>query len=104
MHSVYGKIAGIDVHKKVLYVVIAAEGVPGRYLRARFGTTREDLAVLSDWLTQEQVETVVMESTANYWKPVWLALESQFHLLLAQARSNAARGGGKATMPMLYVW
>ncbi len=95
MHSLYGKIAGIDVHKKVLYVVIASEGVPGRYLRARFGATREDLAVLSAWLTQEQVDTVVMESTANYWKPVWLALESQFHLLLAQARSNAAPRGRK---------
>jgi transposase len=95
MHPLYGKIAGIDVHKKVLYVVIASQGAPGGDLRARFGATREDLAGLSAWLTQEQVDTVVMESTANYWKPVWLALESHFHLLLAQARSNAAPQGRK---------
>jgi len=37
----------------------------------------------------------VMESTAQYWKPVWLALEGSFRLHLAQARSNLAPRGRK---------
>jgi transposase len=96
MPSVYGKIAGIDVHKKVLYVVIAAGDEEPCLQRALFGATTSDLADLSAWLSAEQVDTVVMESTAQYWKPVWLALESRFRLLLAQARSNAAPRGRKA--------
>lgn len=36
-----------------------------------------------------------MESTAQYWKPVWLALEGQFQLWLAQARSNRGPRGRK---------
>lgn len=95
MSSVYGKIAGIDVHKKVLYVVIG-ESDSSRWKRERFGTTTGELARLGDWLAAEQVQTVVMESTAQYWKPVWIALENQYRLLLAQARSNPAPRGRKA--------
>ena len=36
-----------------------------------------------------------MESTAQYWKPVWLALERHFRLSLAQAWSNRAPRGKK---------
>jgi len=37
-----------------------------------------------------------MESTALYWRPVWLALEEQYALHLAQAQSNAAPRGRKS--------
>jgi transposase len=36
-----------------------------------------------------------MESTAQYWRPVWMALEGQFTLTLAQARSTRAPRGRK---------
>jgi transposase len=36
-----------------------------------------------------------MESTAQYWKPVWQQLEGQFELYLAQAHSNRAPRGRK---------
>ncbi len=36
-----------------------------------------------------------MESTALYWKPVWMALRGHFRLYLAQAQSNRARAGRK---------
>jgi transposase len=36
-----------------------------------------------------------MESTAQYWRPVWMALEGQFALTLAQARSTRAPRGRK---------
>lgn len=31
---------------------------------------------------------MVMESTALYWKPVWMALQGHVKLYLAQAQSN----------------
>src|SRR5207237_3310028 len=36
-----------------------------------------------------------MESTAQYWKPVWGQLQGQCRLELAQAQSNRARRGRK---------
>ena len=48
------------------------------------------------WLQQHGVQEVVMESTAQYWKPVWLVLEQHFRLHLAQAWSNRAPRGKKA--------
>ena len=35
----------------------------------------EGLRSLAAWLVEQQVEEVVMESTAQYWKPVWGMLE-----------------------------
>jgi transposase len=51
---------------------------------------------LVSWLQQHGVTEVVMESTAQYWKPVWYALEPHFALHLAQAWSNRAPRGKKA--------
>ena len=90
-------IAGIDVHKKVLMVVVADVSAPDlRFERRRFGATTSELEALAAWLDQHAVKEAVMESTAQYWKPVWLALEPHFQLHLAQAQSNRAPGGRKS--------
>jgi hypothetical protein len=34
-----------------------------------YGSNPEQLQKLSEWLLEQQVEEVVMESTAQYWKP-----------------------------------
>jgi transposase len=91
-------LAGIDVHKRVLMVVVVqreAEGVQ-RIQQRQFGTTSLEVTHLAAWLREAGVEEVVMESTAQYWKPVWLGLEPHFHLFLAQAWSNRAPRGKKA--------
>jgi hypothetical protein len=66
------RIAGIDVHKKKLAVVVADVEVEGEYQFERrwCGSQPEQLRVLAEWLIELQVEEVVMESTAQYWKPV----------------------------------
>jgi transposase len=45
---------------------------------------------------EQTVQEVAMESTAQYWKPVWLALEGQWRMHLAQARSNRCPRGRKS--------
>jgi transposase len=62
----------------------------------RFGTTPVELEHLAAWLTERGVREVVMESTAQYWKSVWLALEGRFQQHLAQAWSNRAPHGRKS--------
>jgi transposase len=106
------RIAGIDVHKKKLAVVVADVEVEEEYQFERrwYGSNPEQLQLLGEWLIEQQVEEVVMESTAQYWKPVWSALERSWKpmcqkregagrmsgtLHLAQALSNRGRRGRK---------
>jgi transposase len=106
------RIAGIDVHKKKLAVVMADVEVDDEYQFERrwYGSNPEHLRLLSEWLVEQQVEEVVMESTAQYWKPLWSALERYWKpscenregagkmsgtLHLAQALSNRGRRGRK---------
>jgi transposase len=98
------RVAGIDIHKKVLMVVVAtaAEEVSdgtGQALEfecRRFGAGNKERMHLVSWLQSRDVMEVVMESTAQYWRPVYLDLEPHFAKLhLAQAQSNRAPKGRK---------
>jgi len=90
------KVAGIDVHKRVLMVVVVDVSDPeSEPQQRRFGTTTSELQDLSGWLRDQGVQQAVMESTAQYWRPVWYELEPQMHLQLAQAFSNRAPRGRK---------
>jgi transposase len=90
------KIAGIDVHKKVLMVVVIDATTPEeKPEKRRFATMPSDLRRLSIWLREQGVQEAVMESTAQYWRSVWLELEPHMRLHLAQAFSNRAPRGRK---------
>jgi hypothetical protein len=66
------RIAGIDVHKKMLAVVVADVAVEGecQFERRRVATSPAQLRSLAEWLAEREVEEAVMESTAQYWRPV----------------------------------
>jgi len=91
------RIAGIDVHKRVLMVVVldVETGQPEVGQRRRFGATTSELIRLRLWLEAQGVKEAVMESTAQYWRPVWMELEPHMDLQLAQAYSNRAPRGRK---------
>ena len=90
------KIAGIDVHKKVLMVVVMDAHAPAdEPERRRFATMPSDLRRFATWLGEREVKEAVMESTAQYWRSVWLELEPYMRLQLAQAFSNRAPRGRK---------
>jgi len=65
------RISGIDVHKKMLAVVVSDVEVDGefRFERRMFGSNPEQLRTLAAWLLEQEVEEVVMESTAQGRKP-----------------------------------
>ena len=71
------KIAGIDVHQKMLAVVVADVAIEGEYdfERRPFGAHPDELRRLADGLIEQQIQEVVMESTAQYGRPVWHVLE-----------------------------
>ena len=78
------------------------------------GTSPGQLRALAEWLVEREVEEVVMESTAQYWRPVWETLERYWQpirrtregagamsgtLHLAQAQSNRGARGRKKDFP-----
>src|SRR5438874_7503243 len=89
------RIAGIDVHKKMLAVVVSEVEIEGAYEfeRRMFGSSPDQLRSLAAWLLEQEVEEVVMESTAQYWKPVWEALE-RYWKPLREKREGASRRSG----------
>jgi len=106
------RIAGIDVHKKMLAVVVADVAAEGEYdfERRQFGSSPDQLRLLTEWLVEQNIQEVVMESTAQYWRPVWQTLEQHWKpecqswegagpmsgmLHLAQAQSNRGPRGRK---------
>lgn len=96
MEAGYRVVAGIDVHKRMLAVVVRreAEGQV-EYEKRKFGTTRQEIEHLAAWLQHQQVEEVVMESTAQYWRPVWYGLERHFRLHLCHPLKVRAPRGRK---------
>jgi transposase len=91
------RLAGIDVHKKVLMVVVADRATPEVvFQKGKFGTGHSELQRLWAWMREHEVEEVVMESTAQYWRPVWTVLEPHVVLQLAHAQSNRAPKGRKS--------
>jgi hypothetical protein len=98
------RVAAIDVHKMVFMVAVATAadevkdpvGEALEFECRRFGAGAQERIHLIGWLQQRGVTEVVMKSTAQYWKPVWLDLEPHFPKLhLAQAHSNRAPKGRK---------
>jgi hypothetical protein len=55
------RIAGIDVHKKMLAVVVPDVEVDGEYEfeRKRYGSNPEQLRLLAEWLLEQEAEEVV---------------------------------------------
>ncbi len=64
---------GIDVHLKVVVATIKGEGI--RKETRSFDTFTSSLTELKEWLLQNGITHVAMESTGVYWKPVYHVLE-----------------------------
>jgi len=96
MSIINGCVAGIDVHKKMLAVVVRREQEGQvQYEKRKFGATRSEIEHLASWLQHRQVQEVVMESTAQYWRPVWYGLEAHFALHLTHPLKTRAPRGRK---------
>jgi transposase len=97
MRIVYQNVAGLDVHKKTVVAALIVQDAQGGWQQAsqRFGTMTADLLALADWLTVHGVTHVAMESTGEYWKPVFNLLEADFEVLLVNAQHVSKVPGRK---------
>ena len=93
MDVVFTRCAGLDVHKKSITACRMIPDPTGHEAEGimelkTFGTMTRDLLVLADWLTEASITHVAMESTGEYWKPVYNILEGHFGVLLAKGQKS----------------
>ena len=73
MKRIRERIAGLDVHRDTV-VACCQVKQPDRSIevtKQTFVTTAKGLSGLAAWLSDTGVETVAMEATGVYWKPVY---------------------------------
>ena len=97
IHAEIERCAGIDVGKQRLAVCVMVGPLheEPRVEMKVYGTTVAELERLRDWLQQEGVTHVVMESTGNYWRPVFNVLEEAVKVYLANPQEVKNRKGHK---------
>jgi transposase len=87
MQVVHARCAGLDVHKKSVVAAVrllSADGTLTTHVRS-FGTTTAALLDLVAWLLSLEVSHVAMESTGEFWKPLYNLVESSFTVLVVNA-------------------
>jgi transposase len=90
MDVVFTHCAGLDVHKKTVMACRVTPDPTGQQADGimevkEFGTLTRDLLALSDWLAAVGITHVAMESTGEYWHPVYNLLEGTVTIFLVNA-------------------
>jgi transposase len=99
MQPAYRRCCGIDVHKKSVMVhILPPQGqTEGKALEREFPTFSRDLRSLRGWLKNCRVTEAVMESTGQYWRPVWNILESEVPRLVLVNPTHVKALAGRKT-------
>lgn len=99
MDLVYKRCAGMDVHKKTINVCVRiGRGKKLQVLTRVFGTFTADLEQLREFLRENKVRRVIIESTGVYWMPVRNVLERgdwKFDLVVVNPQHVRALQGEK---------
>src|ERR1019366_3000704 len=98
MKPIYRRCCGIDVHKKSVSVcVLPPEGQQGMVKRETCRTFLRDLKRLRAWLKNCKVTEVAMESTGQYWRPLWNVLEGHIANLVLLNPAHVKGLAGRKT-------
>ena len=100
------RCCGIDVHKNSVTVCVLAP-VGERHIetkKRKFRTFTRDLKQLRVWLKHCQVTEIAMESTGQYWRPLWNLLEGEFSKLVLVNPQHIKGLNGYKTDPKDAQW
>jgi transposase len=101
------RAAGVDIGKAEVVAAVRVPGPGGRRMQEvrSFPATRRGLEELADWLDGHGVTRAGMESTSDYWKPVFFTLERRgFGCSLYNSRQVKAQPGRPKTDKADAVW
>jgi transposase len=87
MEILYGRCAGLDVHKKNVKACFACPGEGGKRQKETrmYLTMTQDLLEMRDWLKEQGCTHIAMEATGVYWKPIYNLLEGDCTILVVNA-------------------
>jgi transposase len=102
----YRRCCGIDVHKDSVTVCVLAPVGQGHLgiKKRKFRTFTRDLKQLRAWLKNCRVTDIAMESTGQYWRPLWNLLEGEFAKLLLVNPQHIKGLNGYKTDPKDAQW
>jgi len=93
MEIVNPHAAGIDVGSRSHFVAVGQNNEDVK----EFGVYNEDLQAIAQWLQENEVETVAMESTGTYWQSLYTSLqESGFQVILCNGKFTKNIKGRKS--------
>ena len=106
MKENHRRCCGIDVHKNnVVVCVLPPVGQPHQGVKKRkFRTFTRDLKQLRAWLKNCRVTEIAMESTGQYWRPLWNLLEGEFARVLLVNPQHIKGLNGYKTDPKDAQW
>lgn len=99
MDVVHQRAAGMDISKRDVKVAVRRPGKrQGTYstVVTTFGSTTSQVLALIDYLKGEDVTTVVMEATSDYWKPFYYLMEGELPVKLVNAKQARNIPGRKS--------
>lgn len=99
MEVVYQRCVGIDVSKRDVKVCLRVQGsgsVKTSAAVSTWGASVPQLVRLRAELVAAGAQRVVMESTSDYWRPVFYVLAEQLDVVLVQASAVKAIPGRKS--------
>lgn len=88
MQVTYSHCAGLDIHKKTVVAccLVASDRKDMCRETRTYGTTTGELLMLCDWLIQQEVTHIAMESTGEYWQPVYNLLKGNLEVCVVNSR------------------
>lgn len=76
-------VCGADIHKRFIFATILSSD--GQKIQDRFDTDLEGLLTFRNWLLDHDCRKLAVESTANYWHPIYLVVAEDIEFVLANA-------------------
>jgi len=73
MEVINPNAAGIDIGSRSHFVAVGQGSDDVR----EFGVYNEDLKAIADWLQENEIETIAMESTGTYWQSLFAVLQAE---------------------------
>jgi transposase len=100
------RCCGIDVHKNSVTVCVLAPAGEREVApkKRKFRTYSRDLRQLRGWLKNCGVTEIAMESTGQYWRPLWNWLEGEFERLILVNPQHIKGLNGYKTDPKDAQW
>ena len=97
MEVLYERCCGLDVHKKTVVACVMITSPNGRVQTSvrTFGTTTADILDLRDWIDNQQISHLALESTGIFWRPLYNLLEDGHTVILVNAHHMKAVPGRK---------